>query len=254
METKTIVTLRNFSGKYLQRQIDFAQMISVAAQTNADGYELPATQLVPSYPYVSDEFAALIVQCGNQYGIRPVCYAASMDIGKIKGRQLTEAEMLSCVITDIQSANALGCKILREPYFLPPEVLARLAFYGEVYGVQVGIEVPEMLTESNVYPYIQRVQEIESKYIGLIPEIRCSIFSAQNEARWASWNTNLAQLLPYTIALCVKCKGAEDCNPNGIANALASLGFNGTVLFDFEERDTGVLPCQRYISAIKTPG
>lgn len=88
--------------------------------------------MIPSYPFVSDEFVEFINKCKEKYGIGPICYSANMDRGMLKDRDLTEDEMVARAITDIMSANKLGCTVMREQYLLSPEGLKRIAPYAEV--------------------------------------------------------------------------------------------------------------------------
>ena len=64
-----------------------------------------------------------------------------MDRGILKDRDLTEDEMVARAITDIISANKLGCTVMREQYLLSPSGLARIAPIAEAYNVHVGIEI-----------------------------------------------------------------------------------------------------------------
>ena len=72
---------------------------------------------IPSYPYVSDDFLALVEKCKDKYGIAPICYAAQMDRGMLKDRDLTEDEMVARAINDVMSANKLGCTVMRGTVF-----------------------------------------------------------------------------------------------------------------------------------------
>ena len=141
----------------------------------AEGYEIVAAQMIPSYPYVSDEFAAFINECKEKYGIGPVCYSANMDRGMLKDRDLTEDEMVARAITDIISANKLGCTVMREQYLLSPRGLARIAPYAEAYNVHVGIEIhnPESPITQSILDYVDVIERSGSTYIGFVPDFGC---------------------------------------------------------------------------------
>ena len=117
---KTGITLFSLGTPYLKGELDLEGVIRAAAELGAQGYEIVAAQMIPSYPYVTDEFAEFIRQCTEKYGIGPICYAANMDRGMLKDRDLTEDEMVARAITDIVSANKLGCTVMREQYLLSP--------------------------------------------------------------------------------------------------------------------------------------
>ena len=115
---KTGITLFSLGTPYLKGELDLEGVIRTASEMGAEGYEIVASQMIPSYPYVSDEFVDFINNCEQKYGIRPICYSANMDRGMLKDRDLTEDEMVARAITDIISANRLGCTVMREQY--PP--------------------------------------------------------------------------------------------------------------------------------------
>ena len=131
--------------------------------------------MIPSYPYVSDEFVAFIEKCKEKYGIGPICYSANMDRGMLKDRDLTEDEMVARAITDIISANKLGCTVMREQYLLSPSGLVRIAPYAEAYNVHVGIEIhnPESPITPAILDYVEAIEKSGSKYIGFVPDFGC---------------------------------------------------------------------------------
>lgn len=174
-KVKTGITLFSLGTPYLKGQLDLEGVIRTAAEMGAEGYEIVASQMIPSYPYVSDEFVEFINQCKEKYGIGPICYSAQMDRGMLRDRDLTEDEMVARAITDIISANKLGCTVMREQYLLSPHGLARLAPYAEAYNVHVGIEIhnPESPITPAILDYVKAIEESGSKYIGFIPDFGC---------------------------------------------------------------------------------
>lgn len=172
---KTGITLFSLGTPYLKGVLDLEGVIRTASEMGAEGYEIVASQMIPSYPYVSDEFVDFIHKCEEKYGIRPVCYSANMDRGMLKDRDLTEDEMAARAITDIISANKLGCTVMREQYLLSPKGLTRLAPYAEAYNVHVGIEIhnPESPVTQSILDYVEAIEKTGSKYIGFIPDFGC---------------------------------------------------------------------------------
>ena len=104
---KTGITLFSLGTPYLKGELDLEGVIRAAAELGAQGYEIVAAQMIPSYPYVTDEFAEFIRQCTEKYGIGPICYAANMDRGMLKDRDLTEDEQRQLDLsraTELQAA------------------------------------------------------------------------------------------------------------------------------------------------------
>ena len=93
------------------------------AELGLDGYEIVATQMIPSYPYVSDEFLGEVNRLYAKYGVRPVCYGANTDRGMRFDRDLNDDELLASTIRDIKAAHKLGCKVIRAQYLLSRKIL-----------------------------------------------------------------------------------------------------------------------------------
>lgn len=50
------VTLYSFTKEYCEGSMDLEDCIRTAKEMGAEGFEIVATQMVPSYPYISDTF------------------------------------------------------------------------------------------------------------------------------------------------------------------------------------------------------
>ncbi len=172
---KTGITLFSLGSLYITGQLDLEGVIREAAKMGAEGYEIVAAQMIPSYPYVSDEFIGFTHRMKETYGIGPCSYGANMDRGMLHDRDLTEDEMVARAINDIVSANKLGCTVMREQYLLSPEGLARLAPYAEAYNVHVGIEIhnPESPITPVMMEYLNVIERTGSKYLGFVPDFGC---------------------------------------------------------------------------------
>ncbi|MCM8709934.1 sugar phosphate isomerase/epimerase [Clostridium sp. SYSU_GA19001] len=179
------VSLFSFTAEYAKGNLSFEGCVKAAAEIGAEGYEIVGAQMVPSYPYVSDNFLGVVEACTKKYGIKPICYGANQDRGMIPGRSLTEDEMLANAVTDLKSAHKLGCKVMRVQYLLSPEAFGRLAPYAEAYGIKVGVEIhnPETPSTPIVKKYLKVIKESGSKFIGLIPDFG-SFATKPNRLHW----------------------------------------------------------------------
>lgn len=178
-------TLFCYGTEYARYQYDFEECVKQAALAGATGYEIVGTQMIPSYPNVSDEFLGLITKLKRKYGIGPVGYGANNDKGMHPERNLTDDEMLADAIIDLKTANQLGCKVMRAQSMLSPKAFERLAPYAELFDVKVGIEIhnPETPTSPKMREYLEVVQRTESKYLGFIPDFGCFAI-APNKPHW----------------------------------------------------------------------
>ena len=179
------ITLYCYTAEYARGIFSFEDCVAAAAANGIDGYEIVATQMIPSYPFVSDEFAGQVQALKQKYGIGPVCYAANMDRGMLKDRDLTEDEMVARCLNDLRSAHKLGCSIVRQQFLLSPAGLRRIAPYAEQYSIKVGIEIhnPETPSSSITREYLQVIKESCSDYLGLIPDFGC-FATKPNKPHW----------------------------------------------------------------------
>ncbi|MDQ0362073.1 sugar phosphate isomerase/epimerase family protein [Breznakia pachnodae] len=178
-------TLFCYGTEYAQYEYDFEECVKQAALAGATGYEIVGTQMIPSYPNVSDEFLGLVTKLKEKYGIGPVGYGANNDRGMRHDRDLNDDEMLADAIIDLKTANLLGCKVMRAQYMLSPAAFERLAPYAELYDVKVGIEIhnPETPTSPNMMKYLEVIKKTGSKHLGFIPDFGCFAI-APNKPHW----------------------------------------------------------------------
>lgn len=178
-------TLFCYGSEYARYQYDFEECVKQAALAGAEGYEIVATQMIPSYPNVSDEFLGMVQDLKNKYGIGPVGYGANNDRGMRWDRDLTDDEMLADAILDLKAANKLGCKVMRAQYMLFPAAFERLAPYAELFDVKVGIEIhnPETPVSEKIQEYVKVIEKTGSKYLGFVPDFGCFAV-APNKPMW----------------------------------------------------------------------
>lgn len=184
-DIKIGVTLYCFTREYCRGELTLEDCIRIAKEIGAEGYEIVATQMIPSYPYISNQFLGEIRAMSEYYDIKPICYSANMDRGLRGDRNLTEDEMLERAIQDVKSANRLGCKVMREQFLLSPAGMARLAPYAEAYDVKVGIEIhnPETPYTPVMQEYFETFQKTGSAYLGFVPDF--GMFATKpNKPHW----------------------------------------------------------------------
>lgn len=166
------VSLYCFTKEYASGEYTLEDCIRRCAELGVDGFEIVATQMISSYPYISDKFLGQISGYAAEYGVRPICYGANTDRGMRYDRDLNEKELLQTTIRDIKSAHKLGCKIMRAQYLLSPKVMGLVAPYAEEYGIKVGIEIhnPETPTSPIMQEYLEVYEKTNSKFIGFVPD------------------------------------------------------------------------------------
>lgn len=184
-DIKLGATLFCYGTEYARYEYDFEECVKQAKLAGAEGYEIVATQMIPSYPNVSDEFLGQVHALKEKYGIGPVSYAANNDKGMRCDRNLTDDEMLADAIIDLKAANKLGCKVMRVQYMMSPEAFERLAPYAELFDVRCGIEIhnPETPGSSCMQRYLDVIKRTGSEYLGFVPDF--GFLSVQpNRPQW----------------------------------------------------------------------
>ncbi len=189
------ISLFSFTKEYCEGTMTFEDCIRTAKEMGAEGFEVVASQMIPSYPYISDQFLGELKAICSHYDIEAVSYGANMDCGLRYDRCLTEDEMVERAITDIRSANKMGCKVIRQQYLLSPNGLARIAPYAEAYNVKVGIEIhnPETPNTPAIMAYREAIEKSGSSYIGFVPDFGC-FATKPNKPHWDEALKNGASL------------------------------------------------------------
>lgn len=190
-DIKIGITLYCFTKEYCCGEMSLEDCIRAAKEIGSEGYEIVATQMIPSYPYVSDRFLGEIRAMSEYYDIEPICYSANMDRGLRGDRNLTEDEMLERAILDVKSAHRMGCGVMREQYLMSPKAMARLAPYAEAYNVKVGIEIhnPETPYTPVMREYYETFRKTGSAYLGFVPDF--GMFATKPNK--PHWDTALAE-------------------------------------------------------------
>ena len=179
------VTLFCYGTEYARYQYDIEECVRQAAEAGATGYEIVGTQMIPSYPNVSDEFLGQVEALRKKYAIGPVGYGANNDKGMRHDRNLTDDEMLADAILDLKAANKLGCKVMRVQMMLSPAAFERLAPYAELYDVRCGIEIHNPMTPVSplMQEYLEVIKRTGSKHLGFVPDFGF-LAVAPNKPKW----------------------------------------------------------------------
>ena len=107
------VTLYSFSTEYCKGIMTLEDCIRTAKELGAEGFEIVATQMIPSYPFISDKFLGEFQAICRAYDMEAICYGANMDCGLRGDRRLNDDEMLDMAIRDLKNAHKMGCKVIR---------------------------------------------------------------------------------------------------------------------------------------------
>ena len=93
-DIKLGISLYSFSTEYIHEKLDFEGVLKKAKDMGYQGVELVAAQMVPGYPYPTDEWLAQCKALLAKYELEPVCWSAYIDMGIRSDRDLTEEEII----------------------------------------------------------------------------------------------------------------------------------------------------------------
>ncbi len=222
------ITLYCFTQEYCQGTMTFEDCVRKAKEIGAEGYEMVATQMLESYPYVSDKALGEIRAINEYYDIPMVSYGANMDRGMRGDRHLTEDEMLAMAINDVKSAHKLGCKVMREQFLLSPNALAKLAPYAEAYDVKVGIEIhnPETPNTPIMREYLEKIIASGSHYIGFVPDF--GLFATKPNK--PMWDEALAAGTPVELLEMGRQMRLDEVPQDEAVRRFAEAGANGAAM------------------------
>ncbi|WP_315110706.1 sugar phosphate isomerase/epimerase [Clostridium intestinale] len=225
------VTIFSFTDKYCKGIFTLEDCIRTAKELGAEGYEIVGSQMLRSYPYVSDKSLGEIKAINSYYDIEASCYGANMDRGMRADRNLTEDEMLSRAINDLKTANKLGCKVMREQFLMSPNAMRRLAPYAEEYDVKVGIEIhnPEIPSSPIMQEYLEVFEKSGSKHIGFIPDFGC-FATKPNKPHW---ERALSQGAPLELLEMSRDLRLQGVPMREAAEKLQKAGANGPTMAAF---------------------
>ncbi len=198
------ISLYSFTKEYVSGKFSLEDCIRKCAEFGVDGYEIVATQMVSSYPYVSDDFLARIKEYEYKYGVKPISYGANTDRGKLYDRDMNDSELVNDTIRDIQNAHKLGCKVIRAQFLLSPGNLVRIAPYAEEYDVKVGIEIhnPETPSTPVMQRYLEAIEKSGSKHIGFVPDFGCFATEPNIKSYYGALKNGAdKKMLDYAVSL-----------------------------------------------------
>jgi sugar phosphate isomerase/epimerase len=166
------ITLYCFTGEYIAGAMSLRDCFRAASRLGVEDLEIVGSQMLRSYPFVTEEALSEIKDYCSEFGTRIVSYGANMDRGKRRARDMTDEEMIASTVTDLKTAYALGARLMRVQYMIPPRVMAALAPYAEEYGVKIGVEIhnPETPSTPAMLEYFETYEKVGSEYLGFVPD------------------------------------------------------------------------------------
>jgi sugar phosphate isomerase/epimerase len=167
------VTLYSFNVEYYTYQYTLEDCMSAVGSLGpGQGVELVGPQMIRGFPDLPVEFEHRFKRAVEKYDLRPSAYGGYGDGQRMTGRWPTKEQQLDYMRRQIRAAQRLGFPIIRvQPN---EEVFTDLVSYAEKYDVKMAIEIHAPMAIEDMEPMIERVESINSPYLGFAPD--CGAF------------------------------------------------------------------------------
>ena len=140
-DIKLGISLYSFSTEYIHEKLDFEGVLKKARDMGYQGVEIVAAQMVPQYPYPTDEWLAQCKALLAKYELEPVCWSAYIDMGIRSDRDLTEEEIIQFTVNDLIYAKKAGFPLVRTQHAISPKIFRQMIPFCKELGVKLTIEM-----------------------------------------------------------------------------------------------------------------
>jgi sugar phosphate isomerase/epimerase len=171
------LTLYSASAEFRAGWYDFDGLLGRVAELGiGPGIEIVASQMVPTYPIVSDEFVRSWHKAFDRHGFDASSFGANLDMGKRRDRDMTPDEEFQVSELLFRGAKKLGFPLVRIQS-AKPELLRRLLPVADELELQLAYEIhapmgpnaPEILKIRDVYA------ELDSPLLGFVADFSATM-------------------------------------------------------------------------------
>ena len=140
-DIKLGISLYSFSTEYIHEKLDLEGVLKKAKDMGYEGIEIVAAQMVPEYPYPSDNWLAEFKSLLEKYELEPVCWSAYIDMGIRTDRDLTEEEIIQFTKNDLIYAKKAGFPMVRTQHAISPDIFRKMIPFCKKLGMKLTIEM-----------------------------------------------------------------------------------------------------------------
>ena len=178
------VTLYSYSNEYVNGILSFEEILRTVKAQGYTGIELVASQMVPGYPYPSDEWLAQLKALLEEIGLEPVCWSACIDMGIRSDRDLTEDEIIQFTVNDLICAKKAGFPMVRTQHAISPKIFRKMIPFCKQLDMKLTIEMHHPHhPEVPVWKELIEIMRGEGKgVLGFVPDM--SIFQNHPHEPW----------------------------------------------------------------------
>ncbi|MDY0911152.1 C-glycoside deglycosidase beta subunit domain-containing protein [Microbacterium sp. CFBP9034] len=166
------LTLYSASAEFRAGWFDFDGLLDRVAELGiGPGIEIVASQMVPTYPVVSEEFVRDWRAAFDRHGFAANSFGANLDMGRRRDRDMTPDEEFEFSQLMFQGAKKLGFPLVRIQS-AKPELLRRLLPIAEALELQLAYEIHAPLGP-NAEPILkvrETYAELDSPLLGFVAD------------------------------------------------------------------------------------
>ena len=173
------LTLYSASAEFRAGWYDFDSLLARVAELGiGPGIEIVASQVVPTYPRITDEFVREWRAAFDKYGFDESSFGANLDMGRRRDRDMTDDEEFEFSETLFRGAHRLGFPLVRIQS-AKPVLLRRLLPIAEELNLKLAYEIhapmgpnaPQILKVREVY------EELDSPLLGFVADFSSTMYS-----------------------------------------------------------------------------
>ncbi|WP_019180893.1 C-glycoside deglycosidase beta subunit domain-containing protein [Microbacterium yannicii] len=166
------LTLYSASAEFRARWFDFDGLLDRVAQLGiGPGIEIVASQMVPTYPVVSDAFVRSWRAAFDRHGFDASSFGANLDMGRRRDRDMTPDEEFEFSELMLRGAQKLGFPLVRIQS-ARPELLRRLLPVAERLELKLAYEIHAPMGP-NADPILrvrETYAELDSPLLGFVAD------------------------------------------------------------------------------------
>ncbi|HYP74134.1 MAG TPA: DUF6379 domain-containing protein, partial [Microbacterium sp.] len=166
------LTLYSASAEFRAGWFDFDGLLDRVAELGiGPGIEIVASQMVPTYPVVSDEFVANWRAAFDRHGFVASSFGANLDMGRRRDRDMTPDEEFEFSQLMFAGAKKLGFPLVRIQS-AKPELLRRLLPIAERENLTLAYEIhaPMGPNHEAIMKVRETYAELDSPLLGFVAD------------------------------------------------------------------------------------
>ena len=175
-DIKIGVSLYSLSMEFIHGTLDLEGCLKAVHDMGYKGIELVAAQMVPDYPFPSDEWLYNLRGLPEKYELEPVCWSAYIDMGTRSDRDMNEEEIIQCTLNDLVYAKKAGFPMVRTQHAISPKIFRKMIPYCKELDMKLTIEMhwPHHPDVPVWKEYFEIIKGEGKGYLGFVPDF--SIF------------------------------------------------------------------------------